>query len=270
MWASRWFGGVGVVAACLGAVIGCGGETTSGRGAADDAAGSGGSGDTSTAGGGDFGNPTTPARPTPTTPINPGGTGCAPGHYVGSFEGIYNSAAWGNGSAPLMVTAVESNDGKPGLEFWLEASEAPCPADSEFCGDFTVKGGKIRGFADPFTDPNAAPGAANPFAIKVPFEIDFGGDLDCSTGQFNGLLQNGCYDVATVLYRFEGTAPATYDKPTTTFTMGEWTVKEIPNAGVLFPPDANIGGSGEWTATLMDDGSSPVAAGMGLCDTATP
>lgn len=264
MWVLRSVG-VSVAAACALLAIGCGGETGSGRGrGAGNEGGTGGT-DTSTAGEGDFGNPD-PIQPAPTNPINPGGTGCAPGHYVGSFEGTYQSAAWGNGAAPLTVTAVES-EGKPGLEFWLEASEAPCPADSEFCGDFTVKGGKIRGFANPFSDPNAPPGTTNPLAIAVRFEIDFGGELDCSTGQFMGLLQNGCYDVATVLYRFEGTAPATYDKPTSTFTMGEWTVKETPMAGVLFPPDSNIGGVGTWTASLADDGTSPVAAGMGLCDT---
>jgi hypothetical protein len=201
----------------------------------------------------------------PTTPLNAGGTGCAPGHYVGSFNGTYNSAAWGNGSVPLMVAAVESS-GRPGLEFWLEKTEKPCTT-SEFCADFTVKGGKIRGFANPFPDPNAPDGSVNPFAIAVRFEIDFGGELDCSTGQFKGLLQNGCYDVATMLYRFEGTAPATYDKATSAFTKGEWTVKEIPTAGVIFPPDQKIGGTGSWGAKLMDDGSSPVAAGMGLCDT---
>lgn len=232
---------------------------------------SGGSGSSSNTGGGNatsgsFGNSNaTVPETTTTTGTSSGGADCAPGHYVGSFDGTYNSAAWGNGSVPLMVEAVPSG-GRPGLEFWLEATEEVC-TDAEFCADFTVKGGKIRGFANPFPDPNAPPDAGpDPFAIAVRFEIDFGGELDCSTGQFRGLLQNGCYDVFTVLYRFEGTAPATYDKPTSTFTMGEWEVKETPMAGVIFPPDEKIGGMGSWTAKLADDGTSPVAAGMGLCD----
>ncbi|MDH5676366.1 MAG: hypothetical protein OEZ06_29880 [Myxococcales bacterium] len=157
--------------------------------------------------------------------------------------------------------------GRPGLEFWLEKTSAPCGESEEFCADFTVKGGKIRGFANPFSDPNAkADAGTNPLALAVRFEIDFGGELDCSTGEFKGLLQNGCYDVATVLYRFEGTAPAKYDGVSSSFAQGEWTAKEIPMMGVIFPPDSKIGGMGTWGATLADDGSSPVAAGAGLCD----
>jgi hypothetical protein len=38
-------------------------------------------------------------------------------------------------------------------------------------------------------------------------------------------------------------------------------------AGALFPPDSKIGGMGTWTAMHVDDGASPVASGMGLCDT---
>jgi hypothetical protein len=219
-----------------------------------------------TAGG--FDNGDNIAEPTLPEPEILGGGDCTPGHYVGSFKGMYNSAAWGNGSAPLTVEAVESM-GNPGLEFWLEKTGQECAPDAEFCGDFTVKGGKIRGFANPFSDPNmpaAGTGGTNPFAIAVRFEIDLAGELDCATGKFMGLLQNGCYDVATVLYRFEGTMPGSYDKSTATFNDGEWTVKEMPMAGSIFPPDANIGGMGTWTAKLQDDTTSPVAAGMGLCD----
>lgn len=254
---SAWFA-AGLWACMSACALGCSPDesTESGRGSG----GGAGSGSTSK---NDFGNSSKPADTVAAAGSSGGGTGCKPGHYVGSFEGTYNSAAWGNGSAPLMVSAVESN-GIPGLEFWLEKTEKECTTD-EFCGDFTVKGGKIRGNANPFSDPNAPPGG--PALVAVRFEIDLGGELDCSTGVFKGLLQNGCYDVATVLYRFEGTMPGTYDKPTTSFTEGEWTVKEIPMQGVLFPPDANIGGMGTWTAAWQDDVAPPVTAGMGLCDT---
>ena len=202
---------------------------------------------------------------TPTNPgvVNAGGAnGCQPGHYVGVFTGMYNSAAWGNGSLPLTIAAVPSL-GRPGLEFWLEKSGGECKSGVEFCPEFTVKGGKIRGFADPFSDGTA--NSSGGFAIAVRFEIDFGGELDCSRGQFRGLLQNGCYDVATLLFRFEGTAPAMYDQQTSSFTNGQWTVKEMAMPGVLFPPDANIGGGGVWQASLMKDNSAPVDASAGLC-----
>lgn len=195
------------------------------------------------------------------------GVGCQPGHYVGSFDGTYNSAAWGNGSAPLSIAAVPSM-GRPGLEFWLERSTAgECPVGAEFCADFTVRGGKIRGFANPFSDGDESSGNEldDIFALAIRFEIDFGGELDCTRGQFRGLLQNGCYDVATILFRFEGTAPANYDPANSSFTNGQWTVKEMPMAGVLFPPDANIGGMGAWQASLANDNSTPVSQGSGFC-----
>jgi hypothetical protein len=182
---------------------------------------------------------------------------------VGSFTGMYNSAAWGNGSLPLTIAAVDSLGG-PGLEFWLEKSTNACKAGVEFCPEFTVSGGRIHGNADPFSDGTPSANASG-FAVAVRFEIDFGGDLDCSRGEFRGLLKNGCYDVATILFRFEGTAPATYDQQTSSFTNGQWTVKEMPMDGVLFPPDANIGGMGVWEAKLMNDNSVAANASAGLC-----
>jgi hypothetical protein len=203
---------------------------------------------------------------TPSSGAVSGGGSCQPGHYVGAFNGMYNSAAWGNGSVPLTIAAVASM-GRPGLEFWLEQSGTTDCGTAEFCGDFTVKGGKIRGFANPFSDGKASSGSggSDPLALAIRFEIDFGGELDCSKGQFRGLLQNGCYDVATILFRFEGTAPATYDPKTTSFVDGQWAVKEQPMPDVLFPPDANIGGMGSWNASLTNDGATPAADGGGFC-----
>lgn len=189
---------------------------------------------------------------------------CLPGHYVGTFDGTYNSAAWGNGSAPLLIAATPSM-GRPGLEFWLEQIPRNCRSDQEFCADFTVKGGKIRGYADPFSNVNASAGD-DPAVVAVRLEIDFGGDLDCSRGQFRGLLQNGCYDVATILFRFNGTAPANYDATNASFTNGQWMVKELASAGAWFPPDSDIGGTGSWQASLANDAEGPAADSPGLCD----
>ena len=203
--------------------------------------------------------------PAPTTSSGPasGANGCLPGHYVGLFVGTYNSAAWGNGLLPLTVAAVDSF-GQPGLEFWLEKTTTDC-AGAEFCADFTVKGGKIRGFADPFSDGDQSASDDDGFALAIRFEIDFGGELDCSRGQFRGLLQNGCYDVATFLFRFEGTAPATYDHASSSFKDGQWAVKELAMPDALFPPDPSIGGMGIWEAGLVQDNSVPMDATAGLC-----
>lgn len=196
---------------------------------------------------------------------------CQPGHYVGTFSGTYNSAAWGNGAPPLTIAATPSL-GRPGLEFWLESIPRDCRADQEFCADFTVKGGKIRGWANPFsTGEEAMAGSdGNPLSLAVRFEIDFGGNLDCSRGEFLGLLQNGCYDLATVLFRFTGTAPADYDLATSSFTNGQWTVTEQVPADAWAQPDPNIGGMGRWQATWANDATGPAAESIGLCGPPAP
>lgn len=260
--ALRWIQTASGWCACLALLVGCGSESDSltrreeARGAAGGLAQPG------------NWNPGLVTPATGTSGEISGANGCIPGHYVGSFNGTYNSAAWGNGAVPLSIEAVESM-GRPGLEFWLEASASDCQG-VEFCADFTVKGGKIRGFADPFSggdddDEEEEDSDGDGFVIAVPFEIDFGGELDCSSGQFRGLLQNGCYDVATILFRFEGTAPAMYDQPSSSFKAGQWTVKELAMPDALFPPDPTIGGMGSWDADLVNDSSTPVVASAGLC-----
>lgn len=259
-----------ITAASLLVLASCGAEAdnTKWRGSAAAPTGAAGS-----AAGGLPGVTTTSNIPPPTQTFvpTPGsttglGAGCVPGHYVGTFTGTYNSAAWGNGSVPLTVEAVPSM-GRPGLEFWLEQSAGECAPGAEFCADFTVKGGKIRGFANPFSDDDEPDDddRGGGFALAIRFEIDFGGELDCSSGQFKGLLQNGCYDVATILFRFEGTAPATYDQTSKSFTAGQWSVKEMEMPNVIFPPDAMIGGMGAWEASLATDNAVPADVTMGLC-----
>jgi|GEM_PF-3444324 len=200
-----------------------------------------------------------PGRPA----ANPTGS-CQPGHYVGSFGGMYNAAVLGNGALPLTIAATPSM-GRPGLEFWLESIPRNCRSDEEFCADFTVKGGKIRGYSNPFSTGNeSSNGSQDPLVVAIRFEIDFGGTLDCSRGTFRGLLRNGCYDVATVLFRFEGDAPANYDAATSSFTNGMWTVKELPSDE--WPePTADLGGMGSWQASWANDAEGPAAESVGLC-----
>jgi len=189
-----------------------------------------------------------PAALTPNTQA-PGSGACVAGHYVGQFTGDYRSAAWGNGTTPLLVEAAEVM-GMPGLEFWLEAVDAPCDADQEFCFDFKVTGGKIRGFANP-TMEGFPEVPDNPLAVKVPFEIDLNGDLDCTQGVFEGQLENGWYDFGGTKYLFAGSIQSSYDAATVSFTDGIWAVTEQAGNGALLPPDMAIGGEGSWDATLQ-------------------
>lgn len=194
------------------------------------------------------------------------GADCKPGHYTGRFAGMYRTPLWGNGSVPVPFTTVDA-PGLPGFEFWLTRIDHDC-AGREFCADFNVEGGKVRGMASPFADPNLDPNAAAmamASGIQVRFEIDLTGELDCRTGQFKGALHNGCYDVFGTLYRFDGTISGHYADHAAALQDGAWDIVEQPMAA-LIPPDPDIGGEGTWSATWADDDSSPIAAGMGLCD----
>lgn len=195
------------------------------------------------------------------------GSDCAPGHYVGSFSGEYKSGAWMNGDEPINF-ATSDFQGMPGFEFWLEAVDTPCPPGSEFCVSAVVKGGKLRGFATPFTDPAAGAAADDPFALSVRFEIDLTGELDCSTGTFRGQLQNGCYDVLSTLYRFAGEISSDYDPNASAFTEGMWSAVEVPMDAIT-PPSPDLGGGGTWDAQRQGPGSSPAATGAGLCSGTT-
>jgi hypothetical protein len=194
---------------------------------------------------------------------------CAPGHYIGNFAGNYMTSLYANGTVPVHFSTKDSN-GKPGFEFWLEAVTQPCPPNNEFCPEAVVKGGKLRGFATPFTDPdaglNADAGASNPFALSVRFEIDLSGELDCAAGKFRGQLQNGCWDVFSVLLRFSGTLESGYDSASSTFTGGTWDITEMPTMNSTPPTGTKLGGTGEWGAKLADTGMSPIVTGKGLCD----
>jgi hypothetical protein len=196
------------------------------------------------------------------------GATCAPGHYTGTFSGTYMSGAWLAGILPVDF-ATSDFEGKPGFEFWLEAVEAPCPPDLEFCAEAEVKGGKLRGFANPFSDasagamPDAGTGESNPFQVAVRFEIDLTGKLDCRKGKFRGELEHGCYDALSVLYRFAGTIESDYEHTTSAFKNGSWKVTEESMDPLVA---AELGGGGVWNAKLADSGSSPAVAGKGLCD----
>jgi hypothetical protein len=183
-----------------------------------------------------------------TGPIVIGGGECKAGHYIGEFMGTYRSAAWGNGEDvnALMVASIDDPIAMTvGLEFWLEESGVECQPGEEFCGGYTINGGKMRG-------------NANAFGLAVPFDIDLTGDLDCNTGEFRGQLSNGSYLVfGYAKYTFAGTIIADYDSANSSFVNGEWDVMEDAMPNQPWPPGANIGGEGTWSAHWADNSPAP-------------
>lgn len=223
------------------AAFGCkegneGRDTSSRTGLDDGAAGSG---------GGDFGNPDPALPPPPSGAVIQEGGGCKSGHYLGQLEGTYLSSVAFGMAVPISTdpTAVDAAiltmlfppaDGvSPGFEFWLEASDEtePCAGDQEFCFDFKVEGGTAKGVANGL----------------FPFEMELNGDLDCDQGKFQGLLENGWYEVAGLRFMYEGTIEADYDASMSAFFNGTWEVTE--------PADPMAGGDGTWWTAFVDDGA---------------
>lgn len=211
--------------------VGCAGDSMEGSRATGDGDGLNGSGSGSGGSGGgdgDFGN--TSWQP-PAVPVNVSVTGgsCTPGHYEGSFEGMYMPSLTFN--FPLPIAAAEVN-GEPGLQFDLvkPEGEVECDPGDEFCFDYRIEAGVIQGYADPGMS-----------GLPVPFSVDLNGDLDCDKGTFVGTLDNGMYTVFGALpYSFGGTITASYDAANKAFFDGQWAVTE--------PDFPGSGGDGMWDA----------------------
>jgi hypothetical protein len=161
-----------------------------------------------------------------TTPT--GGT-CESGQYEGSFDGMYVPAAiMGFGSLPVA--------GAVGFDIWESAS-----------GEYLeISNGYYRGLA----------------LMQFPFEGEFWGKLDCTTGVFEGELRNCFYNVYGTIYHFEGIARSNYDKFNHAFVNGAWAVTEPDINGVYpppppiqlngpLPPLPQLGGVGTWTTTWV-------------------
>jgi hypothetical protein len=188
--------------------------------------------------------------------------GCKAGHYTGKFFGDYRSGAWLEGSETIMFATADVNE-RLGFEFWLESVDQPCSPGQEFCTGAIVKGGKLRGNATPFEDAND-PSTMGGLGFSVRFEIDLTGELDCNSGKFRGKLENGCYDILSALYRFDGTITGDYSLSSHEFSAGVWHVDEKLMAGMDAPANP-LGGNGQWSASFLDDTAPPSGPGNGLC-----
>lgn len=177
--------------------------------------------------------------------IVPGGN-CKAGHYLGQLEGLYVSPAavgFTPGGVPISTdpkfiatdilnTLFPPMGGvSPGFEFWLNAAEdySPCEEGQEFCFDYQVEGGKARGVADGL----------------FPFELEINGQLDCDQGKFQGLVENGWYEVAGIRFFYEGTIEGSYDAAQAAFFDGKWKVHE--------PADPTAGGEGTWYTAYVEE-----------------
>jgi len=162
---------------------------------------------------------------TPTAPMG----GCRPGHYEGSFEGLYSSSLTFVGAA-IPVFALDGT-GMPGLEFDL----VPGAGGGEI---LSVSGGKMRGTANGL----------------FPFQFDIVGNLDCGTRKFDAQLVNGFYNVGPIMIGMEGPLTADYDPVTGSMVNGKWVVIEPnPPNQPLTPNFAGgwYGGAGDWRASYV-------------------
>jgi hypothetical protein len=121
----------------------------------------------------------------------PDGLTCEPGHYEGSFAGLYYSRL--NWPIAFPVIGVDL-PGMPGLQFDMAPAEG---------GEVTLKvDGMFDGLADGL----------------FPFRGRFIGELNCDTGKFTGMMLEGDYSIGPreililenpIHFPFEGPLPPT-------------------------------------------------------------
>ena len=80
---------------------------------------------------------------------------------------------------------------------------------------------------------------------------------------FKGRLENGCYDVLSVLYRFSGEIQSRYALGMSAFVDGSWNVEELQMPNAPAPPTP-LTGEGTWTAAYKDDVGPPQGQGQGI------
>ncbi len=180
-----------------------------------------------------------PRKPQPYAPM------CKPGYYTGGFTGMYSPGLVGLGilNAGIDVDVMGADDaGVPSLALTLEESSSGA---GEFV-TYSVEGGCMSGLAE-------AGGTQTPFVARLT------GDLDCSTGKFNGQL-NGYYTFVGVPgFDFQFTGPFIGQfSPATTALDGTWMIMEPP----ALDGEPAGGGQGTWHATLQsasapDGGEDP-------------
>lgn len=163
---------------------------------------------------------------------------CRAGHYEGDFDGFYSSAYTFVG-VPIPVFALDATG--PGLGFTLNAQQGGGEIPT-----FTISDGYVRGTADGV----------------FPFEGVLTGTLDCSTKTFTGTLTGGyCVGPCVGLNegKFSGPVQGTYDGTTFSFTAGTWELTEEGSDQALA---FEFGGSGNWSAKWVSEGSVDVDSGV--------
>jgi hypothetical protein len=160
---------------------------------------------------------------------------CKAGYYTGTFKGKWRPGALDLGNGWTTVKAeieAKGKNGAPGLALTLVEK-------SDNTGEFPtyeVKNGCVYGAASAF-GPDTHP-----------FVGTLSGELDCETGQFNGIM-DGKYDffdlAGASIWKFSGPLVATFDEAQVKLDMGTWRMKE-KQAKPTDNPYA--GGEGTWDA----------------------
>jgi len=179
----------------------------------------------------------------PAPPTTAASGACKAGRYEGSFSGAYTSGYTFIG-IPIPIFSVDFT-GKPGLAFTLNQTQTSI---GEEFSTLTISDGYVTGTADGL----------------FPIEGVLTGTLDCKSKKFTGTLSGGyCVGICAGLEdineaEFEGPVVGYYDTDGFKFTSGTWDLLEVEgNSGVF----GAYGGSGEWSAEWVGEGSVDLSTG---------
>jgi hypothetical protein len=182
---------------------------------------------------------------------------CKAGYYTGNFKGKYRPGAFGFGifgsGFEVDIEGGKSffDDTLPPLAFSLSQELS---GSGEF-QTFKVGGGCMQGLA------TAVVVTQSPFVAKLD------GELNCSTGVFEGTL-TGYYTLIGIPgadFSFKGPLTAEFNFEAATLDNGEWMVEEPPAAN----GDPAGGGEGTWDAMWTQD-TAPMLSAKNPCDEIGP
>jgi hypothetical protein len=182
---------------------------------------------------------------------------CKAGYYTGNFKGKYRPGAFGFGIFESGFE-VDIEGGKSFFDDTLPPLAFSLTQELEGSGEFQtfkVGGGCMQGLATAV------------FVTQSPFVARLEGELNCSTGVFEGKL-TGYYTLIGLTgldFSFTGPLTAEFNFEEATLDNGDWSVREPPAA------DGNPAGGGEgtWDAKWTQD-MAPMLSEKNPCDDVGP
>lgn len=188
------------------------------------------------------------------TSSSSGGYGGSSGNSAsgGSSSGLHLADAGGGNSSCTSGTGTcmsGTYTGTYSCSFSYDPNADGGAADASYddagfdiTGNISFQLNQAMGSGESFMDTASGTFGGTCCAGLFTISANFGGTLDCNSGQFTGNLTNGSYTGFFMMGTFGGPLGSCYDGKTSSFVGGTWSLT-VPNEGTCV---------GIWSASLSD------------------